>query len=47
MFTDIQKLIKEYYKKVILVVDGVAAVGKVDPSMLDVDVLTISQHKLG
>ncbi len=43
----IQTLVKKHSKNAVFVVDGVAAVGKVDLSMLDVDVLSMSQHKLG
>lgn len=44
---EIQKLVKKHSKHAVFVVDGVAAVGKINPSMFDVDVLTMSQHKLG
>lgn len=44
---DIQKRIMQVAPQVILFVDAIAAVGKIDLSLLCGDVLAISQHKLG
>ncbi len=44
---DVAKTIKRHAKKAVFVIDGVAAVGKIDISKLSFDALVFSQHKLG